>query len=73
MCPQSPPTAKLWPQLPRRAKVRKRTWWAVVDWKASGTAFGVRAWTRRGAVREATRRAKILKPKADLMHVGVCR
>lgn len=52
--------------------MKKPAWNVTIGWRASD-AFGVvRAWTKRGAIKEGYKLARILKPRADVQFVGVC-
>lgn len=49
----------------------KRTFDTTVWWKFGHARFTVRAWTIKGAIREARKTASALKPEADIVGVTV--
>lgn len=49
----------------------KRQWECDVWWRIGSVHVFVRAWTREGAMREARKRAKAQKPRADIVGVTV--
>lgn len=54
-------------------KLGKRKFDVTVGWIIGSATITVRAYTRRGAEREAYRMAKVLKPLATVAYVGVFR
>lgn len=54
-----------------RIRLTRRDWMADIEWRADSKAVTVKARSHKGAIKAATRLAKRLKPKADILLIAV--